>query len=666
MSHTWELPGNYPIHYIRRSLAGTSLDLAGPLKLISGAPKALPLLQTTPSYSSGAANGDVWSSAPQQERETEEWSAVAWSDEAPMQALRIKTAGATLFPSTFRVEYSMDGGAKWLRIPAINLSSFPDPDGKTIEFPLHGLMGNAIRVVVPLLRKASSGDWQVQLGALQVVRGADPIYAWQGMSPEQQADWNNLWTIYGTSESEVDLLNDLWNSPDPRPFEGGKAGFGSSEWLDWDVLKFGFYDDKKFQKHVESALNQAVLGPDGYIWAAPNSPKHLGISRHYVTNACFIAGVADLFLINRDRAFLDTPDAHTGKTLLEKARGAMDFQLQQMKGGDGVLTILDPLTDGTAQGHADTYWDFWLDGYEGAYENVAFYRSLLRMKEMEAALGETARAQSLQQTADLVKEKYNETFWNPDKGRFISWIDKNGVRYDYGPLYINLPSVTEGLASPEHAKAIMSWVEGTRSVPGDDSTGSDLYHFKVTSRATTYDAAHGPPMFISYNGVLTVGPGGTAAFGVQMQNGGAIFYLSYYDLLARIAQSGPDNAWDRMQGILSEFEVDQLRRDPLGVRAFTEMVGIVGEFPESGLVPVSLLWGWLGLEPDAAGLTIHPQLPAAWQQVTVRRFTYAGKSGTITAQRGLTAASVTWDGNTFHLQVPVDQTCILTPDFKIQ
>lgn len=50
-----------------------------------------------------------------------------------------------------------------------------------------------------------------------------------------------------------------------------------------------------------------------------------------------------------------------------------------------------------------------------------------------------------------------------------------------------------------------------------------------------------------------------------------------------------------------------------------------GEFPESGLVPVSFLYAFLGVDADVHGLKIRPNLPSALEYAGVRNVRFGGK-----------------------------------------
>lgn len=126
---------------------------------------------------------------------------------------------------------------------------------------------------------------------------------------------------------------------------------------------------------------------------------------------------------------------------------------------------------------------------------------------------------------------------------------------DYGFIMFNLEAVAEGIATPEQAEQVMSWVNGDRIVQADiqkneqdyaagkkgtavNEDGSlsidgtlGIYDFEFAPRSTTVK---------NYNQYVWAW-GGTNEFGGQVQDGGAIMYVSYYDIMSRIKTRGADD-----------------------------------------------------------------------------------------------------------------------------
>jgi hypothetical protein len=213
----------------------------------------------------------------------------------------------------------------------------------------------------------------------------------------------------------------------------------------------------------------------------------------------------------------------------------------------------------------------------------------------------------------------------------------------------------------------MDWIDGRRTIAGDTATGDDIYHYKFSPRLTTLAAESSKDNYFKlfFGGdTNTVGKGGAASWGLSAQNGGTIFFISYYDLHARQQTLGTDSAIKRMDVILDEAKKDDLRRMPKNpVIGVGTPVGIIREFPESGLVPFYFVDGVMGLQPAPAGLRIAPAFPKEWGKATIRDFYFAGKPWTITADYAADKPrkEMTGDGQT-HLIVPAGKIFLLAPD----
>jgi hypothetical protein len=185
---------------------------------------------------------------------------------------------------------------------------------------------------------------------------------------------------------------------------------------------------------------------------------------------------------------------------------------------------------------------------------------------------------------------------------------------------------------------MMEWLSGRRIVPGDTSRGADIYHWQIAPRANTVAFESIKPHWWAgdFAGVF-LKPGAWGEWGVNIENGGAIFYVSFYDILARLRLTGADDAFGRLDEIVREFHQTELRPEapghygPPGTPAYG--VGVSVCFPESGLVPLTMLYGFLGVEPTAEGLRIFPALPSSLRYAGARDVLFRGRYYTITASR---------------------------------
>ncbi len=95
----------------------------------------------------------------------------------------------------------------------------------------------------------------------------------------------------------------------------------------------------------------------------------------------------------------------------------------------------------------------------------------------------------------------------------------------------NMEAIYYDFATPEHARSIMSWLDGDRIVAGDTSTGKDIYHWRFAPRCTTKRNVEF--YFWAWSGPETIPWGG------QVQDGGAVLGFSYHDMMARLAIARP-------------------------------------------------------------------------------------------------------------------------------
>lgn len=377
-------------------------------------------------------------------------------------------------------------------------------------------------------------------------------------------------------------------------------------------------------------------------------------TRHTINNPILILSSEMLFNWTGDSDFL--------RRNINRMRIALHHQRTVM-GGLEHLRIRNPWPghdglagyirndDGTktfrpGHGIGNNYWDLMPFGWDDLYATNQYHAATLAMARLERAIAQNPGwniprgalafdADSLEAHAAEVRARANELFWNPAAGRFIAAIDADGVRHDYGYTFLNLDSIWYGLASDEHARAIMDWIGGRRIVQGDTSTGADIYHWRFGPRASTLRN-------IEWYGQGWHGPE-SLEWGAQIQDGGGVLGFTFYDLHARLRVLGPDDAWRRLTEILAwEEEVAAAG----GYRAYYEGgkrgttlqgggtaggIGVDHEFFESSLLPAIAPLGFLGLDARPDELRINPRLPAACPRMTARDLLYRGVRMDVTA-----------------------------------
>ncbi|MDO8588483.1 MAG: glycosyl hydrolase family 65 protein [Armatimonadota bacterium] len=364
-------------------------------------------------------------------------------------------------------------------------------------------------------------------------------------------------------------------------------------------------------------------------------------TRHDITSQLYVQGCDTYFRWTRDLGFL--------RRNVNRMRTALRYVMSEHQalkrqyvfntwfGHDG-RSGLKVGPDGKKEilyGHGigDNYWDLLPFGWKDAYASMLYYDALRRMASIERDIREhpewdipigtlAFEPDMLLRHAADVKAAGNKLFWNPMTGRFVPNIDQDGRIHDYGFTFLNLEAVYYDFASLEHAKRILSWISGKRTLRGDTAQGSDIYHWRFAPRATT-------KRNIDYYYWGWSGPE-TIPFGAQVQDGGAVLGFAYHDLMARLKVLGPDDAWARLQETIKWFDEVQAaggyrayyngsREGALQGSGTAGGLGLDQEFFESVLVPQVMIDGFLGFRAFSDGFALNPRLPSAWPELTIDR-----------------------------------------------
>ena len=285
------------------------------------------------------------------------------------------------------------------------------------------------------------------------------------------------------------------------------------------------------------------------------------------------------------------------------------------------------------------YWDLMPFGGKDGYSTIYQYAAVRAMEQLEAAVAAhpdwkipapPPDYSEAKLSADLEKMRkaYGETFWNPEKGRFVGAVDSDGKAWDYGFTFLNNEAMYYGLAAPGQERQIVDWIAGDRTIEGETSTGADIYHFRFGPRSTTVRN-------LDYYTYVWTGPE-LNPFGGQVQDGGSVFGFTFHDLMGRLRVNGPDDAWQRLKEILAWYgEVQEAggyrkyysaekasERGTLQGGGPAGGLGIDQEFYESLLVPLIITEGFLGLSVSPESIRFAPQLPKEWPSLEVGGIQY--------------------------------------------
>ncbi|MCQ2449825.1 MAG: hypothetical protein MJ132_06520 [Clostridia bacterium] len=382
-------------------------------------------------------------------------------------------------------------------------------------------------------------------------------------------------------------------------------------------------------------------------------------------NLNFVRGNYDSRQIDNGYCYLEAAKMYyefTGDTeLLQKVIGncakITAFMIYNLDGESGLCDLSNfvghdggVIDDGIPHTIASSYWDVLSLSPKSLYAQILYYRILQDMADLlnaAAQVGVTMpketiklfsggtrqcdfTAEQLYELGGKVKnattqnvDLQNKTgFFDEKKGRFIEGFNMRGDVVDYGSTVFNDMAVWSGLATEKQAKSIVEWLSGKRTVEGDDSTGKDIYKFRFAPRTTTVKNS------IQY----TTGHANEASFpyGSSVQDGGAIAFTSFYDIMMRLKVTGTDDAFKRLTDIQKWYlEVYDYSAKNFGssqfYRAYYQQKGLAlqgggtagalgldTEFLENAILYATVPFGFFGLNSSKAGvLTVNPSLPKA-------------------------------------------------------
>ncbi|MBN1844907.1 MAG: hypothetical protein JW810_04430, partial [Sedimentisphaerales bacterium] len=369
-------------------------------------------------------------------------------------------------------------------------------------------------------------------------------------------------------------------------------------------------------------------------------------TRHTINNPIFILASCRYFNWTGDLDFLrrQIPRLRTALRYQQTVMGGLRYNHIRVAwpGHDGLAGYTQN-PDGSivihgGHGIGNNYWDLLPFGGDDLYATNQYYAATLALADLEEAIEQhpgwniplgvlRLDPGELRDHARRVKQTANEHFWNETAGRFYACIDARGQAHDYGLTFLNLDAIWYDLATPDHARRIMDWIDGRRIVAGDTSTGADIYHWRFGPRATT-------KRNVDWYGQGWFHPEGIP-WGGQVQDGGAVLGFTFYDLWARLRLLGPDDAWQRLSQILAwERQVHAAggyRKYYEGGRQGTNLqgggtaggLGIDHEFYESSLLPAIVPYAFLGLRALPQGtLQIEPSLPRACPEMAIKNLLY--------------------------------------------
>ncbi len=450
---------------------------------------------------------------------------------------------------------------------------------------------------------------------------------------------------YQTDQAAVTQpLNDFWTLQGlGRPTQGIKPNWaallGSSDWFEWNSLKLDWTDDLADKSTQRSLLlgayvdgvNPAGTKPAGYVWPANNSRLWFGLHEHFDQMPRYICAVYNDYLWSRDLAFL--------QRMRPGVEADMGYMMDTMQGKNGM-----PLCPGVHTGLANTappttYMDAYREGGQVGWIDEEYYTALEDMAALESILGDPVRAAAYTAQARQFPAQFHAAFWNPKTRRYAGWKDTEGTLHDYGFTYLNLEALARGLGSEAEAYQIFDWLDhGTAqpTVMGGHSGSTDIYQCVVAPRSNTLAIPDADWDFWSVSKSLRRSSMG---YGALVEDGGAMLWVNYYDVMARLRWLDADSAWRKFTDMLYRVEGDPLRfteypNHPTNVYGENYLEVGPADGSEIGLSGTAPLYGFMGVQPRPDGLYCSPNLPTSLLSLTSNNIHFGSSAYNIQVARG--------------------------------
>ncbi len=432
------------------------------------------------------------------------------------------------------------------------------------------------------------------------------------------------------SEAETALLADFaafdgtFYDPGQAVFVGGLDAFTgefarsgnlpavSAYVSDYGYLaeRYRFFTDAPGYAAFRDAVKSTPIFSNGYVWSEAHNMRS-SITGSYLYDAApsFLSAVAVICQAEGSTAFLNEVDPDSeprrdisgGMTVMQKVETAAAhfFDGKTNDGGlkfnedTSLVYVLTTENDGTSTGlPSNRYYNFRF-GYLDAYINIRFNRAMRDLAVLFNQLGLTDTAAVYADVADRNAAAINNLLWDDEKGRYIGCIDIHGEKHDYGFVFLNLEAIAAGIADESKAVRIFEWLDGDRTVPGDTSSGEDVYTFGFAPRNTTLAASDNWWDYLEGSLPLS----GSGSFGNYYQNGGTSLLTAYSDIIARDRISA-NAANFRLAALSNAYADGAFSLVTSGVEAQTNAV--------SALAPSAALSAYFSLSTDGKRLSFGP------------------------------------------------------------
>jgi hypothetical protein len=228
------------------------------------------------------------------------------------------------------------------------------------------------------------------------------------------------------------------------------------------------------------------------------------------------------------------------------------------------------------------------------YDQALAYLALNELAEMNAAVGDVARAGEWRDKAQALNEQTNARLWQPDKGFYLTHLHVTPLDHDFDESAMvsisNALAIYAGLTDFDQSQAILRNLERVRLEAGADKPGLSIY---------PYYPNQWPDLFFDY---LGMGYGNYQNGGIWDWWGGVQIKTEF---LKGFAREGTDhllqvaNDWHEHPGNIIEWQSSTDPGHHEGSHYYSAAAGTMGD---------AIIEGFFGIELNGGGLILQPRL----------------------------------------------------------
>jgi len=227
------------------------------------------------------------------------------------------------------------------------------------------------------------------------------------------------------------------------------------------------------------------------------------------------------------------------------------------------------------------------------YDQALAYMALLELAQMNAAVGNTARADEWQNRAETLKKQTNDLLWQSQKGFYLTHRHITPLEHSFDESAMvsisNALAVYAGLTNLQQTKAIFHNLEKARIAVDAKKPGLSIY---------PYYPNKWPDLFFDYSGM---GYGNYQNGGVWDWWGGVQIkaeFLTGFSEIARTHLLQVAHEWqDHPGNIIEWYSTTDPRHE--GSHYYSAAAGTMGS---------AIIEGFFGVELSGQGLTLQPRL----------------------------------------------------------